>query len=392
MCRRQGLQVAADLFGDIRAASTNPFIAQGFTPLDMPILQPAAPFINLMGEEMRRRLYLFTDPRGEALCLRPDLTVPSALAYLDAHYFGKRAQFCYEGVAFRYQVRDAQKPQEFMQCGIEIIGGDNDSSAADDAHVLGLLLEAVRGSGVRDFEIHVNHLGLMPAFLNGLASHSAPRSALHMPTQARLRLLRDYKQGGNMQDALARLMQAQSGTYPADIMPEKGGDVEIAGRRLSEIRARLNTLNQAPAEQLTRAHADIIERFMSLQGSPDAVIAGARELAQQDNLLDYFSAYWRDLAGAIGVPMAALRLNVGQGRKMAYYTGFSFEVHVPALGAQSMVAAGGRYDNLLRDLGAGRDCPAIGGAYMRERVQAAAKLQAAKDATRNADSAKSFGD
>ncbi len=43
------------------------FTAQGFTPVEFPILQPSAPFINRLGAEMQRRLYRFTDPGGEEL-------------------------------------------------------------------------------------------------------------------------------------------------------------------------------------------------------------------------------------------------------------------------------------------------------------------------------------
>ena len=36
------------------------------------ILQPAEPFLDLSGEEIRRRMYLTSAPGGRELCLRPD--------------------------------------------------------------------------------------------------------------------------------------------------------------------------------------------------------------------------------------------------------------------------------------------------------------------------------
>ena len=60
---------------------------------------------------------------------------------------------------------------------------------------------------------------------------------------------------------------------------------------------------------------------------------------------------------------------------MAYYTGLSFEIIVPALGPQAVIAAGGRYDDLLRALGASRDMNAVGAALALERVAAAATRQ-----------------
>ena len=46
------------------------------------ILQPAEPFLDLSGEDIRKSLYLTTDASGEELCLRPDLTIPVARDYL----------------------------------------------------------------------------------------------------------------------------------------------------------------------------------------------------------------------------------------------------------------------------------------------------------------------
>ena len=41
----------------------------GYARLAPPILQPAEPFLDLSGEDMRKNLYLTTDASGEELCL-----------------------------------------------------------------------------------------------------------------------------------------------------------------------------------------------------------------------------------------------------------------------------------------------------------------------------------
>jgi histidyl-tRNA synthetase len=58
-------------------------------------------------------------------------------------------------------------------------------------------------------------------------------------------------------------------------------------------------------------------------------------------------------------------------RGLDYYTGTVFEVTSGALGAQDAIAAGGRYDNLIEDLG-GPAVPAIGFAIGVERLLMAA--------------------
>jgi len=54
-------------------------------------------------------------------------------------------------------------------------------------------------------------------------------------------------------------------------------------------------------------------------------------------------------------------------RGLDYYTGTIFEMNCSRLGAQSAVMGGGRYDNLVRELG-GRDVPAVGFACGMERL------------------------
>jgi histidyl-tRNA synthetase len=65
-------------------------------------------------------------------------------------------------------------------------------------------------------------------------------------------------------------------------------------------------------------------------------------------------------------------------RGLDYYNRTVFEVTTTALGAQDALAAGGRYDRLVKDIG-GPDVPALGFALGSERTIAAIKAAAAKE-------------
>ena len=78
---------------------------------------------------------------------------------------------------------------------------------------------------------------------------------------------------------------------------------------------------------------------------------------------DHFAATRRHL-DAVGT---AYRLNSRMVRGLDYYTRTTFELVTGLLGAQSAVAAGGRYDGLIADLG-GPATPGIGFAMGVERV------------------------
>jgi histidyl-tRNA synthetase len=61
-------------------------------------------------------------------------------------------------------------------------------------------------------------------------------------------------------------------------------------------------------------------------------------------------------------------------RGLDYYTGTVFEITHPALGGQDAMAAGGRYDNLVKDMG-GSDTGAVGYAIGMERIIIAIKKE-----------------
>ena len=67
------------------------FSQAGYALAEPPVLQPAEPFLDLSGEDIRKSLYLTTDAAGEELCLRPDLTIPVAREYLASDQAGQPA-------------------------------------------------------------------------------------------------------------------------------------------------------------------------------------------------------------------------------------------------------------------------------------------------------------
>src|SRR5471030_3467983 len=65
----------------------------GYRRIAPAILQPAEPFLDLYGEDIRRRMFLTTDSEGRELCLRPDLTIPVSCDYLGSADAGKAQGF-----------------------------------------------------------------------------------------------------------------------------------------------------------------------------------------------------------------------------------------------------------------------------------------------------------
>src|SRR5258705_601115 len=137
------------------------FARAGYEQIAPAIIQPAGIFLDVVGEALRARTYVFTDPDGEELCLRPDLTVPTCRLHLARHPEGSvPARYCYNGSAFRYQPGGdtSAHPREFRQAGIESFAAGDRPEA--DAAALALTVDAVRQLGIDSFHLRFGDLGL----------------------------------------------------------------------------------------------------------------------------------------------------------------------------------------------------------------------------------------
>src|SRR5215475_6983103 len=84
-----------------RVPAEQAFTRGGYERIAPAVIQPAGLFLDVVGESLRARTYVFTDPDGAELCLRPDLTVPTCRLHLERHAQPNTpARYCYSGSAF----------------------------------------------------------------------------------------------------------------------------------------------------------------------------------------------------------------------------------------------------------------------------------------------------
>jgi ATP phosphoribosyltransferase regulatory subunit len=342
--------------------------ASPYVRIEPPVLQPAEPFLDLGGEDIRRRMFLTTDPDGRELCLRPDLTIPVSCAYLASPAAGKPAGFCYLGPVFRHR-EDAAA--EFLQVGIESFGRQD--MAAADAEMLALGLEATKQYGVAAPEIRMGDVALFSAFIDALDLAPVWRRRLKKDFNRKASLAHDLDQltlaPANGSKEYQGVLAALAGSDPkaahhlvTDLL-SIAGIATVGGRSVAEIADRfleqsaINAPTRLPRE--TRA---LIERFLSLKGNPDDAAGELRALAADAKIalgsaLDLFETRTGFLA-ARGIDVGTIKFSTAFGRRIDYYTGFVFELHDAR--AKNPLVAGGRYDGLLARLGAREQIPAVG--------------------------------
>ena len=150
---------------DFAATLLDEFSARATTRVDTPVIQPAAPFLDMAGEDLRRRIFLTENERGESLCLRPEFTIPVCLRHIETAT-GTPKRYAYLGEVFRQRREGAQ---EFYQAGIEDLGNTGVAAAdaravADSVQILTRLLPGKRLSVMLGdqsvFEAVVQALGL----------------------------------------------------------------------------------------------------------------------------------------------------------------------------------------------------------------------------------------
>ena len=367
------------------AAIARVFANAGFARIEPPILQPADVFLDRSGEEIRRRTYVFTDPGGEELCLRPDLTIPTMRAFLAGG--ARTARLAYDGPVFRYQMLSPDKPAQFLQAGGEILGSNG--GAADDAEIMALAMQSLTDCGLTSVDAKMGDLALFSALVDGLA--------LPAPLSARLKrhfwrpdyfrdLLKRLADGGDTGGALVRVLgglpEAEARAVLRDVFAVAG--VKPQGTRSpEEITERfLEKAADASAARLPRTAAELLTGFLDISApAPDALIR-IRALAKAGNVdldatLEAFSRRL-DLLRQRGLDPSRITFSAQFGRNMEYYTGFVFELWGRDAQGPVQIAGGGRYDGLARALGAPVGIPAAGCAIRTERLLNAVAQQGAR--------------
>src|SRR6516164_4441664 len=361
----------------------------GYEQVAPSIIQPADIFLDQIGEAIRGRTYVFTDLSGEELCLRPDLTVPVSRLYLERHPRADvEARYCYNGPAFRFQRKGASQthPREFRQAGIECFGVPDRDSA--DIEVILLAADAVRAAGLGEFRFRFGDIALFFALLD----------VLSLPERWRLKLRHYFWRPPAFHALLSRLAKGESAESDgpaaelAATLPVQdralameavatyleANDLMLAGNRtLGEITDRL--LDHAAdlrAEPLPREVATVIDYFLAVEASSREAIDRIATIGKGAGIdlgpaLCMLSRRF-DLLEETGVNVDAATFATEFGRDLEYYSGLVFQIEVGG-DETSPIAGGGRYDGLLRSVGARAEVPAVGSAIHTERLLASVK-------------------
>ena len=281
-----------------------------FRRVEMPVFEKTEVFARSLGETtdvVSKEMYSFDDRGGESLTLRPEFTAGIARAFLTNGWQQYAPlKVATHGPLFRYERPQKGRYRQFHQIDAEVIGAGEPQA---DVELLAMADQLLKELGINDVTLHLNTLG------DG-ASREAWRAALI-----------DYFRA--VKDQLSDESQERLEKNPLRILDSKD-----------------------PRDKPFLADAPKIDAFLSEEASA------------------FFAAVTSGLDAA-GVKWVRAESLV---RGLDYYRHTAFEfipdegsASAAALGSQSTVLGGGRYDGLMESLG-GAPTPAVGWAAGIERL------------------------
>ncbi len=256
----------------------------------------------------------FVEPEsGEVCALRPDMT-PQIARMVATRLLGQPApiRLCYEGTIVRRRQGRARRHRQVPQAGVELYGAP---APLGDEEALRILASVSRCVGLPSFVIDLGHAGISRSLVDVLpeALTGGVTDALVHKDRARLESLLAKKEAVMVPGGVRRAIEA---------LPDLSGG--FTGRSGADVLAEAKELFRGtPAE---RPLAEVTALWETAQGGRN------------------------DELGEV------LRIDLGEVRHFAYYTGIIF--HAVAPGPGEPYASGGRYDDLLERFG--HPMPAVG--------------------------------
>lgn len=281
-----------------------------FRRVEMPVFEKTEVFARSLGETtdvVSKEMYSFEDRGGDSLTLRPEFTAGIARAFLTNGWQQYAPlKVATHGPLFRYERPQKGRYRQFHQIDAEVIGAAEPQA---DVELLAMADQLLKELGINDATLHLNTLG-------DAASREAWRAALV-----------EYFRG--LKGELSEESQERLEKNPLRILDSKD-----------------------PRDKPFLADAPKIDAFLSEEASA------------------FFAAVTSGLDAA-GVKWVRAESLV---RGLDYYRHTAFEfipdegsASAAALGSQSTVLGGGRYDGLMESLG-GAATPAVGWAAGIERL------------------------
>ena len=330
--------------------------SKGFKYIELPSVIETNHIVERSGESFRRFIFSFNDQKGNELCLRPDLTIASCIRYLNQKINGTEKVY-YQGQAFR---KTFNKKNSIIrnQIGFEIIGSKNEKK--NDREILETSIKSLTNIKYTSGNLIIGNVEIFKLLLN----------KLDIPKRWKLRLQRHFWREKYFNDLLKRL-ETNSDVDPTVVeidkkrykkMLKENQSTMISGRSIDEILKRFNNKIKDPRRaKRGRNVSKIIKEFLKINcpinQAPSKLNSFFKKNKINIRVQDNYFPITKNKLVKLNVKYSA-----SFGRQLEYYTGLVFKIDIKLKSKNYNVINGGRYDNLISDLGSTKKIPAVGAA------------------------------
>ena len=331
--------------------------SKGFKYIELPSVIEANHIVQRSGENFRKFMFSFTDINGKELCLRPDLTIASCLRYLEGNLKGKEKIF-YSGQAYR----KAQIKKDKIirnQIGFEILGSKNEKN--DDKEIINTSLKSLQNLKYSTGILTIGNVEIFRLFI----------SKLKIPSRWKLRLVRHFWQQHYFNDLLERLETNQD-IDPIEVeldknkyldLLKKDSSTIIAGRSIGEILKRFNNkLNDPRTANKVKKVSMMIKSFLKIKCPINSAAKELNKFFKKNKINLVVDQKYFPLSSN-KLSKLNVMFSTSFNRDVEYYTGMVFKIDIKSNSKLVNFVNGGRFDNLLADLGSKKYIPAVGAAF-----------------------------
>jgi ATP phosphoribosyltransferase regulatory subunit len=276
--------------------------------------------------------------------------VASCIKFLEKK---SKSKIYYSGQAYR---RINKKGSDLVndQLGIEILGSKN--QLQDDFKVIKTILNSAKNIKSKKIHIKVGDVSLFKKLIN----------SLYMPERWKLRLIRHFWRPKYFEELLKRLEKnsdIDSVTFDTDKkrfyeMKKMDQEKVVAGRSVSEILKRFDKKIKDPRSFTEgKKIVKIIRSFLKINCKLSKLDEELLGFAKKNNLQKNIFKEFKSIQNLKKLNYK-IQFITNFGRDIEYYTGIVFEI----FSGTKEIGRGGRYNDLLKSLGAKKNIPAVGAA------------------------------
>jgi ATP phosphoribosyltransferase regulatory subunit len=367
-----------EILSEVSVSVMENLVSEEFELIDPPILVSADKVLDRLGENIADRLYIFSDPAGTRLCLRPDLTIPTCIHYLNNGFNGEKKDYAYHGKVFQFHNSVSAEPNEFSQAGLESIGGN--TPLDDEVEIFYRTFNSLKKSGIKELNISMGDISLFSLLIDVLDIPIIWKDQLKTKfwNDKSFKLLLDElsikkKFDNKLFYKISDLDPEMAQTFVRDTIGLSENQSPV-GRSIKEITDRLMKKSQEiNTEPLSKNTSDLIRGFLEISDTPIKAIKKLKSISRNidsklDSKIEAVSERIEKIM-ELNIDLKNSVFSLEKGRTVEYYTGFLFDYHCPILGNKINIGGGGRYDDLIKSVSSEFDIPAVGAALNLDRVE-----------------------